>query len=172
VILIGAPVFTPEEDRADVEAFMKAAGLRAVADAVRAQSAELEIYGGRDVDYERQQYQNSTSSVFEDHGMSRVPVPQYVTTCPVPEAPCRRTWAELDKVSLSLRLLKYLSIVGLVFLVAYAVLAFLHAIATALAALIVPLLTAAAIVLVVMLLFGMGGGGGKSGGFSGTWWTH
>jgi hypothetical protein len=171
VILIGAPVFTPEEDRADVEAFMKAAGLRAVADAVRAQSAELEIYGDRDVDYERQQYQNSTSSVFEDHGMSRVPVPRHVTTHLVPEAPRRRTWAELDKISLALRLLKYLSIVGLVVLVAYAVLAFLHAIATALAALIVPLLTAAAIVLVIMLLFGMGGGG-KSGGFSGTWWTH
>jgi hypothetical protein len=164
-------VFTPEEDRADVEAFMKAAGLRAVADAVRAQSAELEVYDGRDVDYERWRYQNSTNSVFEDHGMSRVPVPRYVTTHPVPEASRRRTWAELDKVSLALRLLKYLSIVGLVVLAAYAVLAFLHAIATALAALIVPLLTAAAIVLVVMLLLGRGGGG-KSGGFSGTWWTH
>lgn len=165
MIPIGASVFTPEEDRADVEAFMKAAGLRAVADAVRAQSAELEVY---DVDYERWRYQNSTSSVFEDHGMSRVPVPRYVTTHPVPEAPRRR----LDKVSLALRLLKYLSIVGVVVLVAYAVLAFLHAIATALAALIVPLLTAAAIVLVVMSLLGMRGGGGNSGGFSGTWWTH
>lgn len=164
-------MFTPEEDRADVEAFMKAAGLRAVADAVRAQSAELEVYDGRDVDYERWRYQNSTSSVFEDHGMSRVPVPRYITTHPVPEAPRRRTWAELDKVSLALRLLKYLSIISLVVLAAYAVLAFLHAIATALAALIVPLLTAAAIVLVIMLLLGMGGGG-KSGGFSGTWWTH
>lgn len=163
-------MFTPEEDRADVEAFMKAAGLRAVADAVRQQSAELEIYGDRDV-HERQRYQNSTSSVFEGHGMDRVPVPRYVTTHPVPEAPRRRTWAELDKISLALRLLKYLSIISLVVLVAYAMLAFLHAIATALAALIVPLLTVAAIVLVIMLLLGMGGGG-KSGGFSGTWWTH
>lgn len=141
------------DDLADIEACMKAAGVAWLAEAARAHSGTLEVY-----------QQPAAPSVVPEWAP---PGHEWTRVYDVPDNYYLPWWQRVNKSALALRTLGVLAVISVCLGLVWLVMAVVAAITTAVTAAIPAITGLLGIALLVMLLAALGGRGGGRG-FSGT----